>query len=104
MNKKTLTVIALFLVLVCAVGVMNYTNPFNTDELRSWCSSGETIRMIGGEYYNETAVIDDSGNIWEIDCENKLKENDFYLLWIADNGTDGNVKDDKIVKIWKEVY
>ena len=101
MNKKTLIVIALFLVLVCAVGVMNYTNPFNINELRSWCSSGETIRMIGGEYYSETAVIDDSGNIWEIDCENKLKENDFYLLWIADNGTDSN---DKIVKIWKEVY
>lgn len=75
---------------------------FDTSVLNSWSgdfSDGE-IRMVGGYFYDETTLEDDTGNLWGIDME--LNENEFYLLWIADNHTPDDVTDDIILKVWVE--
>lgn len=85
------------------------TEVFNTSYLAGW-DSGEpcgTIRMIGAwvfnhEPSNDTWVLqDESGELWVV-RNRELDEDDFLLLWLADNGTPDNVEDDLIIKVWKE--
>ena len=104
MNKKVLVLIALLLIFFYMVSIVNYTWCFDTSDLMDWCSPREKIRMMGAEYYDDNAVVDDLGNIWEIDCDDPLVEDAFYLIWLTDNGTEKEVKDDEVVKIWKEIY
>lgn len=82
---------------------------FDTSYLAGW-DSGEpcgAIRMIGAwvfnhEPSNDTWVLqDESGELWVV-RNRELDEDDFLLLWLADNGTPDNVEDDLIIKVWKE--
>lgn len=63
MNKRMLVAIALLLVFLYMVGSVNYAWCFDTSDLMDWCSPRETVRMMGAEYYNDNAVIDDLGEI-----------------------------------------
>ncbi len=77
---------------------------FDTSALNSWSSdfSDGEIRMVGGYFYDESTLEDDTGNLWGVDME--LNENEFYLLWIADNHTPDDVTDDIILKVWVEAH
>ena len=62
--------------------------------------------MVGGWRFgtdNEgNAIIEDeTGELWAIGMD--VGEEDFLLLWIADNHTKNYEKDDIIIKVWKEL-
>lgn len=79
------------------------TEVFDTSVLESWCGEPNgTIRMVGGWYCSDGYVEDETGNYWYIHQEDRLKEDGFLLLWIADNNTPDDVTDDEIVKVWVE--
>lgn len=88
-----------------------YTAPelFDVSCLEGWCGSGGaegTIRMVSGWRFgtdNEgNAIIEDeTGELWAIGMD--VGEEDFLLLWIADNHTKNYEKDDIIIKVWKEL-
>ena len=72
----------------------------------NWCSGLDEgqVRMVSATYKwsdaAQTVVKDEQGNAWAILEE--VNENDFLLLWIADNGTE-TISDDVIIKVWREV-
>ena len=85
------------------------TEVFDTTHLAQWCQ-GEpqgTIRMLGGEIFNyepsnNTYVIkDETGELWVI-RDVTLDEDDFLLLWIANNETPNDIEDDMVIKLWRE--
>ena len=84
------------------------TSTFDTDALELWCPGDEgTVRMIGGWYYGTakdggTIIEDESGCLWTVE-NTPIKEDDFLLLWIADNHTE-DTRDDVIVKVWNEAH
>lgn len=71
---------------------------------QSWCNGLDygTVRMVGAWWYDDHVVEDETGNLWNI--EQDVAEGDFLLLWITDNFTADDVKDDVIVKVWREAY
>lgn len=82
---------------------------FNTSYLERW-DKGEdngTIRMVGAWFFNYepssnmTVVEDESGNLWAV-RDVTIDEDDFLLLWIANNGTPDYQDDDQVIKTWKE--
>lgn len=60
------------------------------------------VRMLGGWYYSDGVVEDEMGHLWGID--QVIEEEDFLLLWIADNHTPNYVEDDIVIKVWREAY
>lgn len=77
---------------------------FDTSALNNWggdFSDGD-IRIMGGYFYDENTIEDDTGNLWLVDTD--ISEDNFYLLWIADNHTSDDVTDDVILKIWVEAH
>lgn len=77
---------------------------FDVSAFDSWCGNGYEdgiIRMVGGWYHAEGMVEDETGNLWAVDVP--VAEDDFLLLWIADNNTQ-DVTDDIIIKVWAEVH
>ena len=75
---------------------------FDLSALNLW--GGEPtgqMRMVGAIYYEENNLVDETGNIWEVDTD--LDRDGYYLLWIDDNKTQ-DIKDDIILKIWQETY
>lgn len=103
MNKRMLVAIALLLVFLYMVGSINYAWCFDTSDLMDWCSPRKTVRMIGAEYFDMDALIDENGNIWNVDLEEDFDENAFYLIWIGDGNTPRDVTDDEVLKVWREV-
>ena len=78
---------------------------FDTSVIEAkWCGdfTEGTIRMIGAWYYADGVVEDETGELWGLDVE--IAENDFLLLWIADNNTPNKTADDIIIKTWREAY
>lgn len=64
--------------------------------------SDGNIRMLSAWYYADGVIEDEEGQLWATDFS--IDISDFLLIWIADNHTPDNCKDDIIVKIWSEVY
>lgn len=79
---------------------------FDTSIIESqWCGSGfeeGTVRMVGAWHYTDGVVEDEQGQLWGIDQQ--IDEQDFLLLWIADNNTPNKTTDDIIIKVWREAY
>ena len=71
---------------------------------QEWCGgfTDGTIRMVGAWWYADGVVEDEQGQLWGIDVP--VSNEDFLLLWIADNNTPNNTTDDLIIKVWREAY
>lgn len=71
---------------------------------REWCGgfTDGTVRMVGAWHYADGVVEDEQGQLWGIDVP--VSNEDFLLLWIADNNTPNNTTDDIIIKTWREAY
>lgn len=71
---------------------------------QEWCGgfTDGTIRMVGAWWYADGVVEDEQGQLWGVDVP--VSNEDFLLLWIADNNTPNNTTDDIIIKTWREVY
>lgn len=71
---------------------------------QAWCGGFEdgTVRMVGAWWYADGVVEDEQGQLWGI--EQSITQEDFLLLWIADNNTPNNTTDDLIIKVWREAY
>ena len=81
----------------------------DTSAIECWdggFSSGN-IRMVGawvkGYKGNTVLIEDEAGNIWMMD-DCYIDKDEFLLLWLADNYTTDNVKDDLIIKVWTELH
>lgn len=80
-------------------------SPFDMSIIENcWCGEFEdgTIRMVGAWYYADGVVEDEQGQLWGIDQQ--VSEEDFLLLWIADNHTPNYTIDDVVIKVWREAY
>ena len=78
---------------------------FDTSVLeQEWCGgfTDGTVRMVGAWRYADGVVEDEQGQLWGIDQQ--VSEQDFLLLWIADNNTPNKTTDDIIIKVWREAY
>ena len=78
---------------------------FDTSVLeQEWCGgfTDGTVRMVGAWWYADGVVEDEQGQRWGIDVP--VTNEDFLLLWIADNNTPNNTTDDIIIKTWREAY
>ena len=71
---------------------------------QAWCGgfTDGTIRMVGAWWYADGVVEDEQGQLWGVDVP--VSNEDFLLLWIADNNTPNNTTDDIIIKVWREAY
>ena len=71
---------------------------------QAWCGgfSDGQVRMVGAWWYADGMVEDEQGQLWGIDQQ--VDEQDFLLLWIADNNTPNKTTDDIIIKVWREAY
>lgn len=97
----TMAVVCLFPVRTSAV--YKYDTTFDTTAINSWDKGN--VRMVGAwviESDDDAHTLnDETGNAWIVE-DITLYENDWLLLWIADNNTPNNVEDDIIVKVWRE--
>ena len=78
---------------------------FDTSVIESnWCGgfTDGTVRMVGAWWYADGVVEDEQGQLWAV--EQSIEQQDFLLLWIADNNTPNNTTDDLIIKVWREAY
>ena len=78
---------------------------FDTSVIEAeWCGdfTEGTIRMVGAWHYADGVVEDETGELWRLDAE--IAENDFLLLWIADNNTPNKTTDDIIIKTWRVAF
>lgn len=71
---------------------------------QAWCGgfTDGTVRMVGAWWYADGVVEDEQGQLWGIDVP--VTNEDFLLLWIADNNTPNNTTDDIIIKVWREAH
>lgn len=104
------TFFALALCLTCfSCELDGERDKFDTSALESWCGSSEvhSVRMVGAEVYrrdkNQVVVKDEDGSLWILENVD-VDDNDFLLLWIDDMDTLGEVEDDVVVKVWREVH
>lgn len=115
MNKNKIedAILGTILVLLYALPILglvfNAMEPaekqtYDTSVLELWDGEAHngTIRMVSAWQTNDSLVEDETGNLWEVDLP--IEEDDFLLLWIADNQTPDDVKDDLIIKVWREVH
>ena len=78
---------------------------FDTSIIESqWCGgfTEGTVRMVGAWWYTDGVVEDEQGQLWAV--EQSVEQEDFLLLWIADNNTPDKTTDDIIIKVWREAY
>lgn len=78
---------------------------FDTSVIEAqWCGdfTDGTVRMVGAWWYADGVVEDEEGQLWGI--EQSITQEDFLLLWIADNHTPNDTRDDLIIKVWREAY
>ena len=109
--KKTITILitillmAIILIVGYGEGLKTNKSLFDTTSIQySWeeaFPTDEQIRIIGGSVYGDNQIIDEAGNLWDI--KKSLSHEKAYLLWISDNGTPEETKDDIIIKIWEEI-
>lgn len=78
---------------------------FDTSIIESnWCSGADegTIRMVGAWWFADGVVEDEQGQLWAL--EQEVAVEDWLCLWIADNHTPNDTRDDVIIKVWREAY
>lgn len=81
--------------------------PYDCSALMDWCGEPKgSIRMVSAVTYgisvdNFVLLIDEKGDVWEVGIP--MNEDEFYLLWIDDNGTE-YTKDDIVIKVWMEPH
>ena len=78
---------------------------FDTSIIESnWCGGADegTIRMLGAWWFADGVVEDEQGQLWAL--EQTVAVDDWLCLWIADNHTPRDTRDDIIVKVWREAY
>ena len=78
---------------------------FDTSIIESnWCGGADegTIRMLGAWWFADGVVEDEQGQLWAL--EQTVAVDDWLCLWIADNHTPNDTRDDIIVKVWREAY
>ena len=78
---------------------------FDTSIIESnWCSGADegTIRMVGAWWFADGVVEDEQGQLWAL--EQEIAVEDWLCLWIADNHTPNDTRDDVIIKVWREAY
>ena len=78
---------------------------FDTSIIESnWCGGADegTIRMLGAWWFADGVVEDEQGQLWAL--EQEVAVEDWLCLWIADNHTPNDTRDDIIVKVWREAY
>ena len=75
---------------------------FDTTAINDWCGdcSDGNVRMVGAVASGDI-LEDDAGNLWAVDLP--LMENEFYLVWLADNFTE-DLTDDIVIKVWMEAH
>ena len=82
---------------------------FDTTAIDAWCRGEDmgTVRMVGAwvaeSVDNAHTLNDETGNAWTVE-DITLHEDDWLLLWIADNHTTEDVTDDVIIKVWAEAH
>lgn len=82
---------------------------FDTTAIDTWCRGEDlgTVRMVGAwvaeSMDNAHTLNDETGNAWTVE-DITLHEDDWLLLWIADNHTTEDVTDDVIIKVWAEAH
>lgn len=78
---------------------------FDTSIIESnWCGGADegTIRMVGAWWFADGVVEDEQGQLWAL--EQEVAVEDWLCLWIADNHTPHDTRDDVIIKVWREAY
>lgn len=102
--KKIIGIFVALVMVFSSCAFASNSKHLGTTAIEGWCGGfyDGTVRMLGGWYYDANHVEDETGNIWEIDVP--VNEDDFLLLWIADNYTPDKVEDDIIIKVWAEVH
>lgn len=133
-KKLTVSLIGALVLAVCACGLAYYAiiremgairtvneqaaiiaeyegnkSNLDTSAVDNWCGdyNDGTIRLIGAVIVDDNEGLytleDDNGNLWEV-ADVCIYEDDFLLLWIADNHTPDDLTDDLIIKAWAEVH
>ena len=114
MKRFLLAMLAIIVTILVAEAVTEPTvaqgvSHIDTSAIESWdgdFSSGN-IRMVGAwvDHYdgNTVYIEDETGNIWMMD-DYYIDDDEFLLLWLADNHTPNSVEDDLIIKVWAELH
>lgn len=79
--------------------------PFDTSMIKTSLGTGYSngiIHLVEGWWTGDNLIEDERGYLWQI--ENTVNQEDYYLLWIADNNTPDNPLDDILIRVWKEVF
>lgn len=82
---------------------------FDTSALDNWCTGEDEglIRMVAAyPYAREDGMLtleDELGELWLVE-DMDIDDNDYVLLWIADNGTSNDATDDVVLKVYTEVH
>lgn len=81
----------------------------NTTAIEQWCgdfSEGD-IRVLGAWVHsredNVVVIEDETGELWEVEDVN-VADDDFLLVWLADNHTVADRSDDIVLKVWIEAH
>lgn len=61
-----------------------------------------TCRMIGGWYHSKDVIETADGRLWNVNTDG-INEYEFLLVWFDTMDTQEK-DDDRIVKMWREVY
>lgn len=82
---------------------------FDTSTLDNWCAGDEEgiIRMVAAVPYaredNTLTLKDEQGELWLVE-DMDISDDEYVLLWIADNNTKDDTMDDVVLKVYTEVY
>lgn len=82
---------------------------FDTSALDSWCAGDEEgiIRMVAAvPYAREDSTLtleDEQGELWLVE-DMDISDDEYVLMWIADNNTKDNTTDDTVIKVFVEVH
>lgn len=82
---------------------------FDTSALDNWCAGDEEgiIRMVAAVPYareDDTLTLEDEqGELWLVE-DMDISDDEYVLLWIADNNTKDDVTDDVVLKVYTEVH
>lgn len=92
-----------------ATATIQEESHINTTAIEQWCkgfSEGD-IRVLGAWVYsredNVVVLEDETGELWEVEDVN-VADDDFLLVWLADNNTPTDRSDDIVLKLWIEAH
>lgn len=82
---------------------------FDTSAIENWCAGDEEgiIRMVAAVPYaredNMLTLKDEQSELWLVE-DMDISDDEYVLLWIADNNTKNDVTDDVVLKVYTEVH